>query len=248
MGADLCAAPSRGASATGRRAARCATCRWAPGAARTRTRRRARGTSAARLGAKAPKEGGFPVPPFGPLMLDPGLAYPPLAPGKGGLPGFVPNLAMVSQLNPLGVPGFQSIVDPAAAAVAAALPARLAAGVDPMQFMAAAAAPCSSQRTSGSAAGEDGSRGGRRVRMRRDSGPLAAHPADSSQHGSASTATEMPGPLGDMHSSRGGGEHLGGPDGVPRGRVCSRPLGLPGLPWRPGQAATAPARTCRRRR
>lgn len=154
-------------------------------------RDKAKASSKASTSSVAPlkAEPSFGTAPFSPLMLE-AMAYPPMAPGKArGLPGFMPSLPGAMPLNPLAaVPGFQTIVDPAAAAAAAAaLPARLAAGVDPMQFMAPAM-PCSSARSGcQSGAGEDGSCDGRRVRMRKDS----AGPADSSQHGSACTAADM---------------------------------------------------------
>ncbi len=139
--------------------------------------------------------------PFGPLLgLDQGLGYPGSvgAAGKGALGPFMPTLP---QLGALAYPP----VDPSmAAAAAAALPSRLAAGMNPAQFCAH---PSTSQRSS-QAAAEDGSRNGRRVRMRKNDGE-AARPADSSQHGSASTATEMPcASAGGMARSRGvgGGE------------------------------------------
>ncbi len=133
---------------------------------------------------------GFSAAPFSPLMLE-AMAYPPSLPGKPGLPGFVPGLALPGPLNPLAaVPGFQTIVDPgAAAAAAAALPARLAAGVDPLQFLPPL--PASSARASclSATGGEDGSCEGRRVRARKDS----SGPDSSSQHGSACTAADLPG-------------------------------------------------------
>ncbi|KAK9908744.1 hypothetical protein WJX75_002232 [Coccomyxa subellipsoidea] len=138
--------------------------------------------------------------PFGPLLgLDQSLGYanPVSAAGKGALGAFMPTLP---HLSALAYPP----VDPMAAAAAAALPSRLAAGINPAQFCA----PSTSQR-SGQCAGEDGSRNGRRVRMRKNDGE-AARPADSSQHGSASTATEMPGQSADGHGgmarNRGSGE------------------------------------------
>ncbi len=144
--------------------------------------------------------------PFGPLLgLDQGLGYagPVSAPGKGALAPFMPSLP---QLSALAYPP----VDPSVAAAAvAALPSRLAAGIDPAQFCA----PSTSQR-SGQALGEDGSRNGRRVRARKNNGE-AAHPADSSQQGSASTlATELPGAasgmLGGMARNRGAEPCMGG--------------------------------------
>ena len=38
----------------------------------------------------------------------------PLAPGKAGIPGFVPSLGIPGQLNPLALPAYPA-VDPAAA-------------------------------------------------------------------------------------------------------------------------------------
>lgn len=138
--------------------------------------------------------------PFGPLLgLDQSLGYanPVSAAGKGALGAFMPTLP---HLSALAYPP----VDPMAAAAAAALPSRLAAGINPAQFCA----PSTSQR-SGQCAGEDGSRNGRRVRMRKNDSE-AARPADSSQHGSASTANEMPGQSADGHGgmarNRGSGE------------------------------------------
>lgn len=171
--------------------------------------------------AKAAKDGlvepgGFV--PFAPLMgLDQSLGYAtgPLTPGKTALAGFVPNLAVAGQLSPLAMPGPYPAVDPSAAVAAAALPSRLAAGLDPVQFGAPVLAT-SSQR-SAEAVSEDGSRGGRRVRARKaaDAGPV-----DSSQHGSVSTATNLAASgMGGNHShhqhhlarSQQGEPSLGGP-------------------------------------
>jgi hypothetical protein len=142
--------------------------------------------------AKAAKdnlEAGFV--PFAPLVgLDQSLGYTgPVTPSKSTLAGFVPNLAVAGQLSPLAMPAAYPAVDPCAAAVAAAaLPTRLAAGMDPAQFGSLPRAPGSTR--SAEAISEDGSRGGRRVRMRKNDRD-GAHQADSSQHGSASTATDL---------------------------------------------------------